>query len=96
MNETLKSDKTELDWHPIDSPKKQTNEFVFFAMTVRKYLKLEISSFKYFWMDCEEKTKTNWFVSCKYLKNVKEQVKKAFCYQRKCLFFMLKYSVITV
>ena len=45
MNEILKSDKTELDWRAIDSPKKQTNEFVFFAMTVRKYLKLEISIF---------------------------------------------------
>jgi hypothetical protein len=28
------------DWRAIDSPKKQTNDFLF-AMTVRKYLKLE-------------------------------------------------------
>ena len=42
--------KPKADWRAIDSPKKRTNEFVFFAMTVRKYLKLEISisSFKYF------------------------------------------------
>ena len=39
------------DWPAIDSAKKRTNEFGFFAMTVRKYLKLEVSSssFKYFW-----------------------------------------------
>ena len=38
------------DWRAIDSPKKHMNEFGFFAMTVQKYLKLEIliSSFKYF------------------------------------------------
>ena len=30
------------DWRAIDSPKKQMNEFVVFAITVRKYLKLEI------------------------------------------------------
>ena len=42
--------KPKADWRAIDSPKKRTNEFGFFAMTVRKYLKLEIetSSFKYF------------------------------------------------
>jgi hypothetical protein len=42
--------KPKADWHAIDSPKKRTNEFVSFAMIVRKYLKLEIetSSFKYF------------------------------------------------
>ena len=42
--------KPKADWRAIDSPKKRTNKFVFFAMTVRKYLKLEIetSSFKYF------------------------------------------------
>ena len=42
--------KPKADWRAIDSPKKTINEFVFFAMTVRKYLKLEISisSFKYF------------------------------------------------
>ena len=40
--------KPKADWRTIDSPKKRMNE-VFFAMTVRKYLKLEISisSFKY-------------------------------------------------
>ena len=41
--------KPKADWPAIDSPKK-TKERFFFAMTVRKYLKLEIwiSSFKYF------------------------------------------------
>ena len=41
--------KPEADWHAIDSPKKRTDNF-FCAMTVHKYLKLEItiSSFKYF------------------------------------------------
>ena len=38
------------DWGAINSPKKQMNEFGFFAMTVCKYLTLEIliASFKYF------------------------------------------------
>ena len=42
--------KPKADWRAVDSPKNRTNEFVFFAMTVRKNLKLEISisSFKYF------------------------------------------------
>jgi hypothetical protein len=43
--------KPKADWRTIDSPKKQMNKFVVaFAMTVRKYLKLEIliSSFKNF------------------------------------------------
>ena len=42
--------KLKADWRAIDSPKKRTNEFGFFAMTVRNYLKLEISisSFKFF------------------------------------------------
>jgi hypothetical protein len=35
--------KTKADWRAIDSPKKRTNESFFFAMTVWKYLKLEIS-----------------------------------------------------
>jgi len=35
--------KPKADWRAIDSPKKQTKEFGFFAITVRKYLKLEIS-----------------------------------------------------
>ena len=42
--------KPNADWRAIDSPKKRTNEFGVFAMTVRNtYLKLEIliSSFKY-------------------------------------------------
>ena len=39
--------KPKADWRAIDSSKKQTNEFGFFAITVRKYLKLKISSFKY-------------------------------------------------
>ena len=54
--------KPKADWRTIDSPKKRTNEFGFFAMTVRKYLKLEvsISSFKYF-RTVKQKT-TNWFV----------------------------------
>ena len=54
--------KPKADWRAIDSPKKRTNEFVFFAMTVRKYLKLvvSISSFKYF--RTVKQKKTNWFV----------------------------------
>ena len=42
--------KPRADWRAIDSPKKRTNKFGFFAMAVRKYLKLQIetSSFKYF------------------------------------------------
>ena len=54
--------KPKADWRAIDSPKKRTNEFVFFAMRVRKYLKLEIetSSFKYF--RTVKQKKTNWFV----------------------------------
>ena len=42
--------KLKADWRTIDSPKTLTNKFVYFAMTVRKYLKLNIwiSSFKYF------------------------------------------------
>ena len=50
--------KPKADLRAIDSPKKRTDEFVFFAMTVRKYLKLEvsISSFKYF-QTVKQKTK---------------------------------------
>ena len=50
MNRYLSQIKPKADWRAIDSPKKRTNEFGFFAMTVGKYLKLEIliSSFKYF------------------------------------------------
>ena len=42
--------KPKADWRAIDSPKKRTNEFFFFAKTVRKFLKLEIkiSSLNYF------------------------------------------------
>ena len=42
--------KQKADLRAIDSPKKRTDEFGSFAMTVRKYLKLEVlsSSFKYF------------------------------------------------
>ena len=42
--------KPKADLCAIDSPKKRTDEFVFFAVTVRKYLKLEVlsSSFMYF------------------------------------------------
>ena len=54
--------KPKADWCAIDSPKKQTNKF-FFAITVRNYLKLEISSssFKYF-RTVKQKNKTNSFV----------------------------------
>ena len=34
--------KPKADWGAIDSPKKRRNEFDFYAMTVREYLKLEI------------------------------------------------------
>ena len=42
--------KPKADWRFMDSPKIRTDEFGFFAMTVRKYLKhdISISSFKYF------------------------------------------------
>ena len=42
--------KPKADLRAIDSPEKRTNEVGFFAMTVWKYLKLEISisSLKYF------------------------------------------------
>jgi hypothetical protein len=54
--------KPKADWRAIDSPKKRRNEFVFFAMTVRKYLKLEIENFKFqVFPDCKAK-KPNWFV----------------------------------
>ena len=44
-NATIKGQiKPKADWHAIDSPKKRMNEFGFFAMTVRKYLK-QIGSF---------------------------------------------------
>ena len=54
--------KLKADWRAIDSPKKRTNEFGFFAMTVRNYLKLEISisSFKFF--RTVKQKKTNRFV----------------------------------
>ena len=55
--------KPKADWCAIDSPKKRRNEFGFFSMTVRKYLKLEIliSSFKCF-QTVKQKTIANWFV----------------------------------
>ena len=52
------------DWRAIDSTKKRMNEFVFFCQTVRKNLKLEVSSssfeFKFqVFPDCKAKKKTN-------------------------------------
>ena len=52
--------KPKADWRAIDSPTERTNKCVlFFAMTVQKYLKLEIliSSFKYFWTVKQKKKK---------------------------------------
>ena len=45
--------KPKEDWRTIDSPKKRMNEFGFSAMTVRKYLKLEVK-FQVF-PDCKGK-----------------------------------------
>ena len=62
MDFFVKVRKPKADWHAIDSPKMRTKEIGFFAMTVRKYFKLEISisSLKYF--QTVKQKKTNWFV----------------------------------
>ena len=57
--------KPKTDWCAIVSPKKQMNEF-FFAMIVRKYLKLEIS--KYF--QTVKQKKKNKFVGSVFWENV--------------------------
>ena len=59
MDFFVKVRKPKADWHAIDSPKMRTKEIGFFAMTVRKYFKLEISisSLKYFQTVKQKKNK---------------------------------------
>ena len=54
--------KPKADLRAIDSPKKRTDEFGFFAMTVRKYLKLEVSSSSFKYFRTLKQKKTNSFV----------------------------------
>ena len=54
--------KPKADWRAIDSPKKQTSGFGFFAKTVWKYLKLEISILGFMYFQTVKQKKPNWIV----------------------------------
>ena len=55
--------KPKADWRAIDSPKKRTNEFVFFLLYGPEILETRDFDFKFqVFPDCKAKKKTNSFV----------------------------------